>query len=80
MKRLLLQTGDGRVIGVDPHPATGGILAKFPVGTVIEFGDGQPFIVGHRGPHGLVIVPITAEEAERICSSDAPTTTASPVN
>jgi len=80
MKRLLLQTGDGRVIGVDPHPATGGILAQFPVGTVIEFGDSQAFIVGHRGPHGLVIVPITGEEAERICSSNGPTTIVSPAN
>ena len=80
MNLIAIRTATGKAITITPHPDAGGILAQFPVGTVVEFGDGQAFIVGHRGPIGIVMVPITSAEAERICSSDGPTTTASPVN
>jgi hypothetical protein len=70
---------DGFLVQV--HPDADAILADYPVGTVLELITGQNFVVGHHGSQGLVIVPITAEEAERVCSCYvAPITNGSSVN
>jgi hypothetical protein len=67
MKQLTLTTANNERLIVTSHPATGAILAGYPVGTVIQIADGQAFVVGHRASLGLVLVPITDTEAERLC-------------
>ena len=76
MKQLTLTTAHNERLIITAHPALGAILAGYPVGTVIQIADGQAFVVGHRATLGLVLVPITETEAERICGlGDVPPST-----
>lgn len=61
-------------------PRAAAIVAGYTRGQIIQFSDGQHFIIGHIGATALVLVPIDASEAERVCGSDAQTTLVSSMN
>lgn len=61
-----------------PHqtmdPNTPAVLARYPLQALIQLLDGQHFMIVMKSDTCLILQPVSADLAERLCSSDDPTT------